>query len=175
MIGDDIVGDVGGAQRCGMRALQVRTGKFRLKYISIAPGPKSAFRPWVSEEGPTCSLEAHNEQRALMVHRCTLRRLGLLEGPQSWGLAVLIQRPLWLLSQCSLWICGWLGATEQPEVSQAPRQPGPHHCPASCAPAHPPRLLHLKLLNPLAASEQVAPVRRLDMSCGGQELRPGCD
>ncbi|XP_032278977.1 phospholysine phosphohistidine inorganic pyrophosphate phosphatase isoform X1 [Phoca vitulina] len=28
MIGDDIVGDVGGAQRCGMRALQVRTGKF---------------------------------------------------------------------------------------------------------------------------------------------------
>jgi hypothetical protein len=29
MIGDDIVGDVGGAQRCGLRALQVRTGKFR--------------------------------------------------------------------------------------------------------------------------------------------------
>ncbi|XP_055464958.1 phospholysine phosphohistidine inorganic pyrophosphate phosphatase [Psammomys obesus] len=29
MIGDDIVGDVGGAQQCGMRALQVRTGKFR--------------------------------------------------------------------------------------------------------------------------------------------------
>ncbi|XP_040847893.1 phospholysine phosphohistidine inorganic pyrophosphate phosphatase isoform X1 [Ochotona curzoniae] len=29
MIGDDIVGDVGGAQRCGIRALQVRTGKFR--------------------------------------------------------------------------------------------------------------------------------------------------
>uniref|UniRef100_A0A9L0RV85 Phospholysine phosphohistidine inorganic pyrophosphate phosphatase n=1 Tax=Equus caballus TaxID=9796 RepID=A0A9L0RV85_HORSE len=28
MIGDDIVGDVGGAQQCGMRALQVRTGKF---------------------------------------------------------------------------------------------------------------------------------------------------
>ncbi|XP_073934219.1 phospholysine phosphohistidine inorganic pyrophosphate phosphatase isoform X3 [Castor canadensis] len=28
MIGDDIVGDVGGAQRCGLRALQVRTGKF---------------------------------------------------------------------------------------------------------------------------------------------------
>ncbi|XP_064451490.1 phospholysine phosphohistidine inorganic pyrophosphate phosphatase isoform X6 [Mirounga angustirostris] len=31
MIGDDIVGDVGGAQRCGMRALQVRTGKFSPK------------------------------------------------------------------------------------------------------------------------------------------------
>ncbi|XP_074088327.1 phospholysine phosphohistidine inorganic pyrophosphate phosphatase isoform X2 [Macrotis lagotis] len=29
MIGDDIVNDVGGAQRCGMRAMQVRTGKFR--------------------------------------------------------------------------------------------------------------------------------------------------
>ncbi|XP_056651339.1 phospholysine phosphohistidine inorganic pyrophosphate phosphatase [Monodelphis domestica] len=29
MIGDDIMGDVAGAQRCGMRALQVRTGKFR--------------------------------------------------------------------------------------------------------------------------------------------------
>ncbi|XP_030915744.1 phospholysine phosphohistidine inorganic pyrophosphate phosphatase [Geospiza fortis] len=29
MIGDDIVNDVGGAQQCGMRALQVRTGKFR--------------------------------------------------------------------------------------------------------------------------------------------------
>uniref|UniRef100_A0A4X2M2F0 Phospholysine phosphohistidine inorganic pyrophosphate phosphatase n=1 Tax=Vombatus ursinus TaxID=29139 RepID=A0A4X2M2F0_VOMUR len=29
MIGDDIVSDVGGAQRCGIRALQVRTGKFR--------------------------------------------------------------------------------------------------------------------------------------------------
>ncbi|KAM5321478.1 phospholysine phosphohistidine inorganic pyrophosphate phosphatase isoform 2-T2 [Glossophaga mutica] len=31
MIGDDIVGDVGGAQRCGMRALQVRTGKFSVE------------------------------------------------------------------------------------------------------------------------------------------------
>uniref|UniRef100_A0A8C3UKP3 Phospholysine phosphohistidine inorganic pyrophosphate phosphatase n=1 Tax=Catharus ustulatus TaxID=91951 RepID=A0A8C3UKP3_CATUS len=28
MIGDDIVSDVGGAQQCGMRALQVRTGKY---------------------------------------------------------------------------------------------------------------------------------------------------
>ncbi|XP_039927413.1 phospholysine phosphohistidine inorganic pyrophosphate phosphatase isoform X6 [Hirundo rustica] len=28
MIGDDIVNDVGGAQQCGMRALQVRTGKY---------------------------------------------------------------------------------------------------------------------------------------------------
>ncbi|XP_043375525.1 phospholysine phosphohistidine inorganic pyrophosphate phosphatase isoform X2 [Dermochelys coriacea] len=30
MIGDDIVNDVGGAQQCGMRALQVRTGKYRI-------------------------------------------------------------------------------------------------------------------------------------------------
>ncbi|XP_051838641.1 phospholysine phosphohistidine inorganic pyrophosphate phosphatase isoform X3 [Antechinus flavipes] len=30
MIGDDIVSDVGGARHCGMRALQVRTGKFRV-------------------------------------------------------------------------------------------------------------------------------------------------
>ncbi|XP_071827329.1 phospholysine phosphohistidine inorganic pyrophosphate phosphatase-like [Apostichopus japonicus] len=29
MIGDDIVNDVGGAQKCGMRGIQVRTGKFR--------------------------------------------------------------------------------------------------------------------------------------------------
>ena len=29
MIGDDIVGDVKGAQNAGFRALQVRTGKYR--------------------------------------------------------------------------------------------------------------------------------------------------
>uniref|UniRef100_G3NDH6 Phospholysine phosphohistidine inorganic pyrophosphate phosphatase n=1 Tax=Gasterosteus aculeatus aculeatus TaxID=481459 RepID=G3NDH6_GASAC len=29
MIGDDLVNDVGGAQRCGMRGVQVRTGKYR--------------------------------------------------------------------------------------------------------------------------------------------------
>jgi ribonucleotide monophosphatase NagD (HAD superfamily) len=29
MIGDDIVGDVDAAQRCGIRGIQVRTGKFR--------------------------------------------------------------------------------------------------------------------------------------------------
>ncbi|XP_028651088.1 phospholysine phosphohistidine inorganic pyrophosphate phosphatase [Erpetoichthys calabaricus] len=29
MIGDDLVNDVGGAQQCGMKALQVRTGKYR--------------------------------------------------------------------------------------------------------------------------------------------------
>lgn len=29
MIGDDIVGDIDAAQRCGMRGIQVRTGKFR--------------------------------------------------------------------------------------------------------------------------------------------------
>jgi phospholysine phosphohistidine inorganic pyrophosphate phosphatase len=29
MVGDDIVGDVGGAQNAGLRGIQVRTGKFR--------------------------------------------------------------------------------------------------------------------------------------------------
>ena len=29
MVGDDIVGDIDGAQRCGIRGLQVKTGKFR--------------------------------------------------------------------------------------------------------------------------------------------------
>lgn len=29
MIGDDLVNDVGGAQRCGMKGVQVRTGKYR--------------------------------------------------------------------------------------------------------------------------------------------------
>nr|XP_038939169.1 phospholysine phosphohistidine inorganic pyrophosphate phosphatase isoform X2 [Rattus norvegicus] len=38
MIGDDIVGDVGGAQQCGMRALQVRTGKFRTEPLEVEPG-----------------------------------------------------------------------------------------------------------------------------------------
>ncbi|KAL9846676.1 phospholysine phosphohistidine inorganic pyrophosphate phosphatase isoform 2-T2 [Geothlypis trichas] len=38
MIGDDIVNDVGGAQQCGMRALQVRTGKYRRLQWSIPSG-----------------------------------------------------------------------------------------------------------------------------------------
>ena len=29
MIGDDIVSDIGGAQECGIRGIQVRTGKYR--------------------------------------------------------------------------------------------------------------------------------------------------
>lgn len=29
MVGDDIVSDVGGAQKCGLRGVLVRTGKFR--------------------------------------------------------------------------------------------------------------------------------------------------
>ncbi|XP_008844239.1 phospholysine phosphohistidine inorganic pyrophosphate phosphatase isoform X1 [Nannospalax galili] len=42
MIGDDIMGDVGGAQQCGMRALQVRTGKFR---------PSDEHHPEVKADG----------------------------------------------------------------------------------------------------------------------------
>lgn len=29
MVGDDLVNDVGGAQRCGIKGVQVRTGKYR--------------------------------------------------------------------------------------------------------------------------------------------------
>ncbi|XP_075390517.1 phospholysine phosphohistidine inorganic pyrophosphate phosphatase [Tenrec ecaudatus] len=47
MIGDDIVGDVGGAQRCGMRALQVRTGKFR---------PSDEHHPEVQADGYVANL-----------------------------------------------------------------------------------------------------------------------
>lgn len=32
MIGDDILGDVGGAQKVGLRAVQVRTGKWRAEW-----------------------------------------------------------------------------------------------------------------------------------------------
>ena len=35
MIGDDIVNDVGGAQACGIKGLQVRTGKYRFVLIFI--------------------------------------------------------------------------------------------------------------------------------------------
>ncbi|XP_065528514.1 phospholysine phosphohistidine inorganic pyrophosphate phosphatase isoform X1 [Lathamus discolor] len=36
MIGDDIVNDVGGAQQCGMRAVQVRTGKYRALCVCLS-------------------------------------------------------------------------------------------------------------------------------------------
>ena len=32
MIGDDVLSDVGAAQQCGMRAVLVRTGKYRYIY-----------------------------------------------------------------------------------------------------------------------------------------------
>lgn len=35
MIGDDLVNDVGGAQHCGIRGVQVRTGKYRLVIFEI--------------------------------------------------------------------------------------------------------------------------------------------
>ncbi|NXC83576.1 LHPP phosphatase, partial [Cercotrichas coryphoeus] len=57
MIGDDIVSDVGGAQRCGMRALQVRTGKYRSVHTlppnlpptsqpQLLPGLLHILSPW---------------------------------------------------------------------------------------------------------------------------------
>jgi len=33
MIGDDIISDVGGAQACGIRGIQVRTGKYRFTVL----------------------------------------------------------------------------------------------------------------------------------------------
>ncbi|XP_059508900.1 phospholysine phosphohistidine inorganic pyrophosphate phosphatase isoform X2 [Stegostoma tigrinum] len=41
MIGDDIVNDVGGAQQCGMKAVQVRTGKYRKNCRCCKPGTKT--------------------------------------------------------------------------------------------------------------------------------------
>ena len=34
MIGDDIISDVAGAQKCGMQGVQVRTGKYRCCFVS---------------------------------------------------------------------------------------------------------------------------------------------
>jgi len=64
MVGDDIVSDVGGAQACGIRGLQVRTGKYRLTLqhyywctcyadqgvdpmCFLGSGPTHFFRSWV--------------------------------------------------------------------------------------------------------------------------------
>jgi len=55
MIGDDIVGDVGGAQRCGMRALQVRTGKFRFPASSpLHPRARACITLWSSASPSSC-------------------------------------------------------------------------------------------------------------------------
>ncbi|XP_072485097.1 phospholysine phosphohistidine inorganic pyrophosphate phosphatase isoform X5 [Notamacropus eugenii] len=51
MIGDDIVNDVGGAQRCGMRALQVRTGKFRSLCLSLSGPPDTCLVPSLTCSG----------------------------------------------------------------------------------------------------------------------------
>ncbi|XP_066046855.1 phospholysine phosphohistidine inorganic pyrophosphate phosphatase isoform X5 [Chamaea fasciata] len=61
MIGDDIVSDVGGAQQCGMRALQVRTGKYRASSSSLHPSLRGT-KPW--QRKPICprpSDENHPE------------------------------------------------------------------------------------------------------------------
>ncbi|MBN3299025.1 phospholysine phosphohistidine inorganic pyrophosphate phosphatase [Amia ocellicauda] len=58
MIGDDLVNDVGGAQRCGMRALQVRTGKYR---------PSDEQHPSVRADGYVDDLAAAVD--ALLKHR----------------------------------------------------------------------------------------------------------
>ncbi|XP_056626452.1 phospholysine phosphohistidine inorganic pyrophosphate phosphatase [Triplophysa dalaica] len=49
MVGDDLVNDVGGAQRCGMRGVQVRTGKYR---------PSDEHHPSVKADAHTDDLAA---------------------------------------------------------------------------------------------------------------------
>ena len=48
MIGDDIVGDVQGAQLCGLRGVLVRTGKYRLDlYLlsaTLEDGPVQTYK-----------------------------------------------------------------------------------------------------------------------------------
>ena len=43
MIGDDVVGDVGGAQYAGIRGALVKTGKFRPKDLKVDPPPDVVF------------------------------------------------------------------------------------------------------------------------------------
>ncbi|KAM6444104.1 phospholysine phosphohistidine inorganic pyrophosphate phosphatase isoform 1-T1 [Liasis olivaceus] len=45
MIGDDIVNDVGGAQQCGMRAFQVRTGKYSKPHYGHLQMDKTGYMP----------------------------------------------------------------------------------------------------------------------------------
>ncbi|KAM6951762.1 phospholysine phosphohistidine inorganic pyrophosphate phosphatase-like [Aplochiton taeniatus] len=47
MIGDDLVNDVGGAQHCGMKGVQVRTGKYR---------PSDERHPEVTADGTVDNL-----------------------------------------------------------------------------------------------------------------------
>ncbi|XP_009213839.1 phospholysine phosphohistidine inorganic pyrophosphate phosphatase isoform X2 [Papio anubis] len=90
MIGDDIVGDVGGAQRCGMRALQVRTGKFRatqqmLQGACSGPGAHTCSSPKTLPEArspgaareitqvQTMSMENTTARRAKSHHQSLLQ------------------------------------------------------------------------------------------------------
>ncbi|XP_067389546.1 phospholysine phosphohistidine inorganic pyrophosphate phosphatase isoform X2 [Emydura macquarii macquarii] len=59
MIGDDIVNDVGGAQQCGMRALQVRTGKYR-------PTCVSGYAPFPSLSDPSIQYLFHFQNVILL-------------------------------------------------------------------------------------------------------------
>ncbi|XP_076855956.1 phospholysine phosphohistidine inorganic pyrophosphate phosphatase isoform X2 [Brachyhypopomus gauderio] len=58
MIGDDLVNDIGGAQKCGMKGLQVRTGKYR---------PSDERHPTVSADGYVDNLAAAVD--AILKHR----------------------------------------------------------------------------------------------------------
>lgn len=61
MVGDDIVGDIGAAQRCGIRGIQVRTGKFRDEDLN------SGIKPFTVLDS-FAELPAWWQQRAAGAH-----------------------------------------------------------------------------------------------------------
>ncbi|XP_054840254.1 phospholysine phosphohistidine inorganic pyrophosphate phosphatase isoform X2 [Eublepharis macularius] len=63
MIGDDIVNDVGGAQQCGMKALQVRTGKYSWSFLYKGTERKTLVRP-CDEQHPKVKADGYVDNLA---------------------------------------------------------------------------------------------------------------
>jgi ribonucleotide monophosphatase NagD (HAD superfamily) len=51
MIGDDIIGDIRGAQRAGLKAALVRTGKFRADDLTLGITPEAVLDSVASVPG----------------------------------------------------------------------------------------------------------------------------